>query len=102
VAKKKGTRKAGARGTRKKASVRRSVRKAASRPRAPRPVVTGLEDPKKVNLEPVKAIITSQIKRLESWEPRPEVESALRLLRETKATLSSACVSTKLPMVIEF
>jgi hypothetical protein len=99
VAKKKGSRKT----ARKAATPRRTTRKAPSRPPAPRAPVseTGLENPKQVNLKPLKAIITSQIKRLETYEPRPEVENALKLLRETKTMLSQACVSTRLPMVIE-
>jgi hypothetical protein len=104
VAKKKGTRKGAARGARKKPAVRRSTRKAASRPRTPRPIVeTGLENPRRVNLRPLKAIITAQIERLETYERRPDVENALKLLRDTKAMLSNACSDPRLslPMVIE-
>lgn len=102
MAKKKGSRKAASRGARKAAKPRRKTTKATSGPRAPRPQAeTGLENSKQVNLKPLKSILTAQIERLEKWPPRPEVENALKLLRETKAMLSSACVSTRLPMVIE-
>lgn len=99
MAKKKATRKATSRGTRKKAAVRRGVRKAASRPRAA--AVAGLEHPRKVDLRAVKGIITAHIKRLEDAAPSPEVGSALSTLRATQATLSSACANAPIPMVIE-
>jgi len=89
VAKKKGSRKTASRGARKTSTSRRRTRKAA-------------EDPKQVNLKPVKAILTDQIKRLQGYEPRPDVENALKVLTEAKAMLSGACLNTRIPMVIEF
>jgi hypothetical protein len=86
-------RKGVARGARKKSAVRRTTRKAASRPR---------ESPRRVNLKPLQAIIKSQIERLESYPSSPKVDETLRLMRDTKAMLDNACRSNPLPMVIEF
>jgi hypothetical protein len=93
VAKKKGTRKAAPRGARKASTSRRRVRKAASRPRA--------DAPRRVNLKPLQRILTSEIKRLERYEPSPKVEETLKLLGETKAMLTNACATAPIPMVIE-
>jgi hypothetical protein len=91
VAKKKATRK-GARGARK-ATARRSPRKAASRPR---------EGSRQVRLKPLQAIIKSKIKQLESYPPSPKVEETLKLMGDVKAMLDNACRSNPIPMVIEF
>jgi hypothetical protein len=101
VAKKKKTRKTASRGARKPSTSRRGARKTPTRARATG-VETGLENPKRIVFTPLKRIITAQIKRLEDAEPRPDVEYALNMLRETKARLSNACRTTPIPMVIEF
>jgi hypothetical protein len=101
VAKKKGTRKAAPRGARKKSTSRRTPRKAASRPRAPR-AEPGLEHPRQLDLKPLKRNITAQIERLKSVDRSADVDNAMRLLTETKTMLSNACVNTRIPMVIEF
>lgn len=91
MAKKKATRK-GARGARK-ATARRSPRKAASRPR---------ESSRRVSLKPLQAILKTQIARLEKYPPSPKVEETLKLMGETKAMLDNACRSNPIPMVIDF
>ena len=91
MAKKKASRK-GARGARK-ATARRSPRKAASRPR---------ESPRRVNLKPLQAIIKSQIKKLQGYPPSPKVDETLKLMGDAKAMLDNACRSNPIPMVIDF
>ena len=91
MAKKKGTRKGAAR-ARKKSAVRRSTRKTASRSR---------QDPRQVNLRPLTKILTAELRRLERYDLTPEVENTIKLLTDTKMSLTNACISARLPMVID-
>jgi hypothetical protein len=95
VAKKKGSRKGAARGTRKASTSRRpATRKTASR--------GGEGASRRVNLKPLQKILANEIRRLEGYPPSPKVDETLKLLGETKTMLANACVTARLPMVIEF
>lgn len=86
----------GARPT-KKAS--RSVKKKAVKRSAPRIVApkypTGLEDPGKVNFNPLKEQIAKHIARLESAKvPNEKIANALRILKQARADLTNECLPT--------
>jgi hypothetical protein len=93
VAKKKTARKGAARGVRKKSAARRGT------PKASRP---GAQSPRRVNLKPLQKILTAELSRLEGYERTPEVENTMKLLSDTKTSLTNACLTSRLPMVIEF
>lgn len=90
MAKKKGA----SRGAKKKSASRAARRKTvAKRPtRRPR---TGLENPKQINLTPLKAQLRAHIERLERVkEPSLQVQQTLEILQRARQELSSPCGST--------
>ena len=104
MAKKKTSRPA-ARGGKKKAAVKKKaapMKKAARRkkaaPKARAAAVgyeTGLEDPTCVNFKPLKAQIAAHIARLDSAKNvTPEIQNAIRSLRQVQVDLNSECSPT--------
>ena len=101
MAKKKTSRPA-ARGAKKKKAV--TKKKAAPRKKAkaaPKPRVaaagyeTGLEDPSCVNFKPLKAQIAAHIARLDTAKNvTPEIQNAIRALRQVQVELNSECSPT--------
>ena len=87
----------GARPTKKAA---RSVKKKAAKRSAPRKAappkhVTGLEDPDKVDFNPLKEQMAKHIARLEAAKrPDEKTAKALAILRQARADLSSQCLPT--------
>jgi hypothetical protein len=87
----------GARPT-KKAS--RSVKKKAARKAAPRKVaakqvVTGLEDPGKVDFNPLKEQLAKHIARLQSAKvPTERIANAVRILTVARDGLTVECLPT--------
>ena len=80
------TRKA-SRSVKKKSAPRRAAAAAAPR--------TGLEKPGKVDFNPLKAQIGKHIAKLEAATiSSPQITDALRILRQTQADLTGACLPT--------
>ena len=105
MAKKKTSRPA-ARGGKKKAAVKKKaapMKKAARRtkaaPKKARAAAvgyeTGLEDPTCVNFKPLKAQIAAHLARLDSAKNvTPEIQNAIRSLRQVQVDLNSECSPT--------
>jgi hypothetical protein len=56
---------------------------------------TGLENPKKADLKPLKRLIRAHIKRLSSVkDPTSKVQSALQSLKQVQRNLSRDCLPT--------
>ena len=56
---------------------------------------TGLEDPSCVNFKPLKAQITAHLARLDSAKNvTPEIQNAIRALRQVQVDLNSECSPT--------
>lgn len=97
MAKKKGARPTASRGAKKKSAPRGARRKTATkRPRAgsaPKRILTGLENPKEVDLTPLKAQLRAHVERLERVkEPRSlQIQQTLEILQRARAELSSPC-----------
>ena len=90
--KRKGARPAASRSAKK---TKKATRKAAPRKVMVKAPPTGLENPKKVNFNPLKVQITAHIRRLSSvQDPSPSVRNALESLRQVQATLTSECLPT--------
>ena len=103
MAKKKGARKAAARGARKTTTSRGGTRRTAASASTRKTVQrTGLEHPRRVTFTPLKKIIGAHIKRLQKAPQGDDVKRALSLLQETKAQLGSICADNRVSMVIEF
>ena len=96
VKKRKGARPAASRSAKK---TKKATRKAAPRTAIVKMPPTGLENPKKINFNPLKVQLSAHIRRLSSvQDPSPAVRNALESLRQVQATLSSECLPT---MVID-
>jgi hypothetical protein len=75
----------------KKAAKKSTPRKAAAPPK----YVTGLEDPGKVDFNPLKEQMAKHIARLESAKhPDEKTAKALAILKQARAELSSQCLPT--------
>ena len=100
MAKKKTSRPA-ARGAKKKAVSKKKAAPKKKAKAAPKPRVaaaayeTGLEDPSCVNFKPLKAQITAHLARLDSAKNvTPEIQNAIRALRQVQFELDSECSPT--------
>jgi hypothetical protein len=100
MAKKKTSRPA-ARGAKKKAVSKKKAAPKKKAKAAPKPRVaaaayeTGLEDPSCVNFKPLKAQITAHLARLDSAKNvTPEIQNAIRALRQVQVELNSECSPT--------
>ena len=100
MAKKKTSRPA-ARGAKKKAVSKKKAAPKKKAKAAPKPRMaavayeTGLEDPSCVNFKPLKAQISAHIARLDTAKNvTPEIQNAIRALRQVQVELNSECSPT--------
>jgi hypothetical protein len=100
MAKKKTSRPA-ARGAKKKAVSKKKAAPKKKAKAAPKPRMaavayeTGLEDPSCVNFKPLKAQISAHIARLDTAKNvTPEIQNAIRALRQVQFELDSECSPT--------
>ena len=100
--KKKGARTAASRGTRKKAASARGGARKKSVRRAVPASKTGLENPREINLTPIKAQIKAHIERLERMKYlAPEAQQVLKTLQVASLELSSPCGPTMVISLVE-
>jgi len=100
MAKKKTSRPA-ARGAKKKAVSKKKAAPKKKAKAAPKPRMaavayeTGLEDPSCVNFKPLKAQISAHLARLDTAKNvTPEIQNAIRALRQVQVELNSECSPT--------
>src|SRR5688500_3747388 len=81
--------------SKKKAAPKKKA-KAAPKPRmAAVAYETGLEDPSCVNFKPLKAQISAHLARLDTAKNvTPEIQNAIRALRQVQVELNSECSPT--------